>query len=112
MSKEDVEIVRGSGNVFKDLGHANADLEQSKSILAARIIDILDERELTTRKAAALTGFQHADFSRIRKVDLARFTLDKLVKVFNALDDGNEFFVDFRPRAPAENSEATNRINA
>lgn len=111
MSKEDVETVRGSGNVFKDLGHANADLEQSKSILAARIIDILDERELTTRKAATLTGFQHADFSRIRKVDLARFTLDKLVKVFNALDDDNEVFVDFRPRVLAKDASAASQIN-
>ena len=49
-------------------------------------------------KAAALSGYQHADFARIRKVDLGRFTLDKLVKMVNALDDENEVFIDFRPR--------------
>ena len=95
---DEIELVRGSGNVFKDFGHANPDLEQNKAILAARIINILDARGLSLRKAAALTGFQHADFSRIRKVDLARFSLDKLIKVVNALDTENEVFVDFRPR--------------
>lgn len=95
---DEIELVRGSGNAFKDFDHTNADIEQNKAILAARAINILDERGLSLRKAAALTGFQHADFSRIRKVDLGRFTLDKLIKVVNALDAENEVFVDFRPR--------------
>ena len=98
MSNDDMELVRGSGNVFKDFGDANPDLEQGKAILAARIINILEERGLSIRKAAALTGYQHADFARIRKVNLGRFTLDKLVKMVNALDDENEVYVDFRPR--------------
>lgn len=96
--KEEIELVRGSGNVFKDFGDANPDLEQSKAIIAARIINILDEEGLSLRKAAALTGYQHADFARIRKVDLGRFTLDKLVKMVNALDDENEVYINFRPR--------------
>ena len=67
MSEEEkIELVRGSGNLFRDFGDANPDIEQAKAILAARIIAILDERELSTRKAAALTGFQQADFARLR----------------------------------------------
>ena len=92
------EVVRGSGNAFKDLGIANADVEQSKAILAARIISLLDEKSLSTRKAASLTGFQQADFARIRKVQVDRFTIDKLVKMVNALDLEYEVFIDFRPR--------------
>jgi hypothetical protein len=38
MKKEKLEVVRGSGNVFRDLGHQNADAEQFKAILAAEII--------------------------------------------------------------------------
>ena len=37
MKSEKLEVVRGSGNVFRDLGHKNADAEQFKAILAAEI---------------------------------------------------------------------------
>lgn len=87
---EELELIRGSGNVFRDFGDANPDLEQAKAILAARIIGILDERSLTTRKAASLTGFQQADFARLRKVKTGRFTVDRLIKIINALDDSVE----------------------
>ena len=93
-----IEVIHGSGNAFKDFGIANADVEQNKAILAARIISLLDEKSLSTRKAAALTGFQQADFARIRKVQVSRFTIDKLVKMVNALDLEYEVFIDFRPR--------------
>jgi hypothetical protein len=34
MKSEKLEVMRGSGNVFRDLGHKNADVEQFKAILA------------------------------------------------------------------------------
>ena len=61
-----LETVKGSGNVFRDFGYQNADVEQLKSQLAAEIIRILDRQKLSVRKAAEKTGFDHADFSRIR----------------------------------------------
>ncbi len=36
MKSEKLEVVRGSGNVFRDLGHENADAEQFKAILALK----------------------------------------------------------------------------
>jgi predicted XRE-type DNA-binding protein len=86
MSGSDFELVEGSGNLFRDLGDADADLKQAKSIIAARIIAVLDERGLSVRKAGALTRFAAADFSRIRNADLGRFTLDRLMKMLAALD--------------------------
>ena len=86
MTENDFERVRGSGNVFRDFNDPHADLKQAKAILAARIIAVLDKRSLTVRKAAPLTGFAAADFSRIRNADLGRFTLDRLIKVLVALD--------------------------
>ena len=38
MKSEKLEVVKGSGNVFRDLGHKNADANQVKAILAAEII--------------------------------------------------------------------------
>ena len=86
MSESDLELVEGSGNVFRDLGDPDADLKQAKAILAARIIAVLEDRGLSVRKAGALTGFAAADFSRIRNADLGRFTLDRLMKMLSALD--------------------------
>ena len=86
MTENDFELVRGSGNVFRDFNDPHADLKQAKAILAARVIAVLDERSLTVRKAANLTGFAAADFSRIRNADLGRFTLDRLIKMLAALD--------------------------
>jgi predicted XRE-type DNA-binding protein len=85
MKSEKIELVRGSGNVFRDLGNANADAEQLKAILAAKIIKILDREHLTMRQAHARTGIAAADFSRIRNANLGRFTVDRLISIINRL---------------------------
>lgn len=74
MKSTKIEVVRGSGNVFRDLGRETADIEQLKALLAAQIIKALDREKLTVRAAHSATGFAAADFSRIRNADLARFT--------------------------------------
>jgi len=85
MKGEKLEVVRGSGNVFRDLGHKNADAEQFKAILAAEIIKALDREGLSVRAAHGRTGVAAADFSRIRNADLRRFTVDRLVSILNRL---------------------------
>ena len=85
MKGEKLEVVRGSGNVFRDLGHENADGEQFKAILASEIIKALDRQHLTVRAALGRTGIAAADFSRIRNADLRRFTIDRLMSIINRL---------------------------
>ena len=85
MRKEKLDVVRGSGNVFRDLGHQSADVEQFKAILAAEIIKVLDRDELSVRAAHGLTGVAAADFSRIRNANLGRFTADRLMSIINRL---------------------------
>ena len=85
MKREKLEVVRGSGNVFRDLGHENADAEQFKAILAAEIIKALDREHLTVRAAHSRTGIAAADFSRIRNANLGRFTVDRLMSIINRL---------------------------
>jgi predicted XRE-type DNA-binding protein len=72
---ENFELLRGSGNVFSDFGHADSDLEQVRAILAAEIIRMLDGRSLSSRAAEKLTGVAYSEFSRIRNAKL-----DELVK--------------------------------
>ena len=99
---DDFELVRGSGNVFRDFGRPDADVQQTKALLAARIIRVLDEEGLSTRKAEARTGVSHADFSRIRNVQLGRFTIDRLMTVLNRLGQRVEVQVSVQPRQPAD----------
>ncbi len=99
MSDDDFELVYGSGNVFVDFGRPNAEAEQLKAILAARIIRVLNERGLTVRAAEELTGTAAADFSRIRRVKLDRFTIDRLMLILSKLDQKVEVEVRFVERA-------------
>jgi predicted XRE-type DNA-binding protein len=102
MKSEKLEVVRGSGNVFRDLGHENADAEQFKSILAAEIIKALDREHLTVRAAHGRTGIAAADFSRIRNADLGRFTVDRLMSIINRLGSRIEVKIRVRRAGAAE----------
>jgi predicted XRE-type DNA-binding protein len=101
MKGEKLDVVRGSGNVFRDLGYKNADAEQFKAILAAEIIKALDREHLTVRAAHARTGIAAADFSRIRNADLGRFTVDRLMTIINRLGSRVEVKVRIRPLGTA-----------
>lgn len=106
MNKDEFDIIRGSGNVFRDLGHPDADREQLRALLAARIIGVLDARKLTVRAAHELTGIAAADFSRIRQAKLDRFTIDRLMSILSGLGQEVEITVKVHPRpakrAPSE----------
>lgn len=78
---DDMEMVRGTGNVFREPGHPDADREQLRALLAARIIGLLGDRKLTVRAAQEITGVAAADFSRIRMANLGRFTIDRLMTI-------------------------------
>ena len=106
MRRDTLDVVRGSGNVFRDLGHKNADAEQFKAILAAEIIKALDRDGLSVRAAHGRTGIAAADFSRIRNADLGRFTVDRLMSIINRLGSRVEVKVRVR-RAETAGHEAT-----
>jgi predicted XRE-type DNA-binding protein len=98
MTDDDIEIVRGSGNVFRDFGYADADVRQAKALLAAQIIKVLDAEALSTRQAEAKTGIAHSEFVRIRNVNLTRFTIDRLVTILGRLGQEVELTVTVHPR--------------
>lgn len=79
------DVVRGTGDVFADLGFADAPVMRLKSRVAHEIVRALDKRKLSGRVAAQQVGAMAADLSRIRNADLDRFTLDRLVRIAEAL---------------------------
>ena len=110
MKSKQLDVVRGTGNVFRDLGHPNPDVQQMKALLAAEIIRMLDREGLTVRAAHQRTGIAAADFSRIRNADLGRFTLDRLVSIINRLGSRVEVKVKVRSMQSAESISALSLI--
>jgi predicted XRE-type DNA-binding protein len=95
VSKDKIELVRGSGNVYRDMGRSSAALEQARALVAAKIIRVLDEQKLSTRDAEARTGVAHSEFSHIRNTQLRRFTLDRLIAILGKLDENVEVRLTF-----------------
>ncbi len=102
MRSKKLEVVKGSGNAFRDVGRQHADIDQFKALLAAEIIKVLDRNELSVRSAQGRTGVAAADFSRIRNADLKRFTVDRLMLIINRLGSRVEVKIRIRPGAKSE----------
>lgn len=98
MKRRKLAVVRGSGNVFRDLREPDADLQQLKALLAAAIIRALDEGGLSVRKAQSLTAIAAADFSRIRNANLGRFTVDRLITILGRLGQDVDISLNVRRR--------------
>src|SRR6266498_2990066 len=96
MKSEKLEVVRGSGNVFRDLGHKNADADQFRAILGAEIHKALDREGVSVRGAQSRGGIAAADFSRIRNANLGRFTVDRLMSIINRLGSRVEVKIKVR----------------
>jgi predicted XRE-type DNA-binding protein len=109
MKSEKLELVRGSGNVFRDLGQKNADADQFKAILASEIIKALDREGLSVRSAHGRTGIAAADFSRIRNADLGRFTVDRLMSIINRLGSRVEVKIKVRRAQTVEHGMRASR---
>jgi predicted XRE-type DNA-binding protein len=105
MTKEPLEVVRGSGNVFKDFGYPDADVRQAKALMGAQIIKILDREGLSTRQAEARTGISHSEFSRIRRASFSRFTIDRLMTILGRL--GQEVKISVKVHARSKRAGAT-----
>jgi predicted XRE-type DNA-binding protein len=95
---DDFELVRGSGNVFRDFGYPDADIRQAKCIMAAEIMKTLDARQWSTRKAEQETGVNHADFTRIRRANIDRYSLERLMIILGTLGQEVELSINVRPR--------------
>ena len=108
MKRGKLELVHGSGNVFRDLRHANPEASQLKAILAAKIIGVLDDQELSVRRAGDMTGFAPADFSRVRQAKLSRFTIDRLMGMLDKLNQDVKVTISVKPRRRA--AAATSRL--
>jgi len=97
MAKDKVEA--STGNVFADLGLAEAEELQTKAKLAHRIGEIVRGRHLTQAEAADVLGATQPIVSKLMRGQLHGFSLERLVRFLNALDRDVEIVVRRRPRS-------------
>jgi len=93
------EIIRSSGNIFADLGFADAGERQTKVRLAMTINDVLHRRGLSQGKAAALLGINQPKVSALSKYRLDGFSVERLMRFLTSLNQDVEIIVRNRPRA-------------
>jgi predicted XRE-type DNA-binding protein len=86
---DDTTIHDSTGNVFADMGMADAETRLAKAELARAIRKVLEERGLDEASAAELLGISQPDISDLRVGKLARFSMERLERFINALDVGS-----------------------
>jgi predicted XRE-type DNA-binding protein len=72
--------VEGSGNIYADLGVANPQEARAKADLAHRIVDIIEQRELTQTQAAKVLGVDQPKVSALMRGRLADFSIERLLR--------------------------------
>lgn len=92
------EIVRGSGNVFADLGFSDAVERQAKLRLAYALNQVLNRRKLTQAEIAKVLGVGQPKVSALRRYKLAGFSVERLMTLLTAVDQDVEIVIRKKPR--------------
>jgi len=95
MAKRDYVV--SSGNVFADLGFANADEMLAKAELAIKIGDIVRERRLTQVQTAEILGVDQPKVSALIRGRLSGFSIERLLRFLLRL--GTDVSITIKPRA-------------
>jgi len=93
------KVVRSSGNVFADLGFADADERQTKVRLAVAINDVVQRRRLSQGKAAQQLGINQPKVSALSKYRLQGFSVERLLRFLTLLDQDVEIIIRSKPRS-------------
>ena len=94
-------IIRGTDNVFADLGYADAEERQTKLRLAYAINDVIARRRLTQAAVAAKLGVNQPKISALTNYKLDGFSVERLLNFLTALDRDVEIVIRKKPRSRA-----------
>jgi predicted XRE-type DNA-binding protein len=84
--KKNKDYTVSSGNVFADLGLTNPAEELTKAELARQINAIIKQQDLTQAAAAGLLDVDQPKISALSKGKLFGFSLERLFRFLNILD--------------------------
>ncbi len=83
---EDARAVKGSENIFKDMGLPNPDESLAKARIASMIYDIIESRGLTQKRAGDILGVSQPKISALRNGRLEGFSIERLFSFLRAMD--------------------------
>jgi predicted XRE-type DNA-binding protein len=99
MNDADEAITRGTGNVFADLGYADASERRTKLRLAHAINAVIGHQRLTQAVAADRLGINQPKVSALSNYKLGGFSVERLMTFLTALDHDIEIVVRKKPRS-------------
>ena len=94
-NSEMVEV--GTGDVFQDLGFADAGERKLRVQLAMRLNDLIRDRKLTQASVAEIFGIPQPHVSELRNFKLRRFSSERLLHFITLL--GKDVEIIIRPKA-------------
>jgi predicted XRE-type DNA-binding protein len=101
MNEIDEAITRGTGNLFADLGYADAEERQTKLRLAHAINEVIARRRLTQAAAAEKLSINQPKVSALANYKLDGFSVERLMTFLTALDQDVEIVIRKKPRSRA-----------
>jgi predicted XRE-type DNA-binding protein len=101
VNEADEAITCGTGNVFADLGYADAEERQTKLRLAHAINGVIARRRLTHAGAAEKLGINQPKVSALANYKLDGFSVERLMTFLTALDQDVEIVIRKKPRSRA-----------
>lgn len=83
-SVRSARVTRGSGNVFADLGFANAEDHLVKAELVSQLKHIVDREGWSQAQAAKVMGMAQPDVSRLLRGQFSNYSLDRIMRFLTA----------------------------
>ena len=93
------KVIRGTRNVFADLGYPDADERQTKLRLAFALNRVVEERRLTQAAVASRLGINQPKVSALKNYKLEGFSVERLMTFLIALDRDVEIVIRKKPRS-------------
>lgn len=97
MARKTQTVEVGTGDVFQDLGFADAGERRLRVQLAMRLNDLVKDRKLTQASTAEIFGIPQPHVSELRHYKLKRFSSERLLHFITLLDRDVEIVI--RPKA-------------
>jgi len=96
------DYILSTGNVFEDMGFADAEEKLAKVKLAAIINKILEERKLTHKETSEILSLSQPKIAALHNGNLGEFSIEQLFIFLEALDHHIEITVTHKSKAETE----------